>query len=46
MRAATDFGARPIMIARSVSWSADSQSLYAAVAELESDIVLWDGLIP
>ena len=46
MRALTDFGDRPIMIARSVSWSADSQSLYAAVAELESDVVLWDGLIP
>ena len=46
MRALTDFGDRPIMIARSVSWSADNQSLYAAVAELESDVVLWDGLIP
>jgi hypothetical protein len=46
MRALTDFGNRPIMIARSVSWSADSRSLYAAVAELESDVVLWDGLIP
>jgi Tol biopolymer transport system component len=45
MRAVTDFGDRPIMIARSVSWSADSQSLYAAVAEVESDVVLWDGLI-
>ena len=33
------------MIARSVSWSADSRSLYAAVAEIESDVVLLDGLI-
>ncbi len=46
MRALTDFGDRPITIARSVSWSADSRHLYAAVAEIESDIVLWDGLIP
>ena len=46
MRALTDFGDRPIMIARSVSWSADSRHLYAAVAEIESDVVLWDGLIP
>ena len=46
MRALTDFGDRPLMIARSVSWSADSRSVYAAVAEIESDVVLWDGLIP
>ena len=46
MRALTDFGDRPIMIARSVSWSADSAYVYAAVAEIESDVVLWDGLIP
>jgi Tol biopolymer transport system component len=46
MRALTDFGDRPLMIARSVSWSADSRYVYAAVAEIESDIVLWDGLIP
>jgi eukaryotic-like serine/threonine-protein kinase len=46
MRALTDFGDRPLMIARSVSWSADSRYVYAAVAEIESDVVLWDGLIP
>ena len=45
MRAVTDFGDRAILIARSVSWSADSQQLYAAVAESETDIVLLDGLI-
>jgi len=28
-----------------VSWSADSQCLFAAVAETETDIVLFDGLI-
>ncbi len=46
MRAVTDFGSRPITIARSVSWSADSRYLYAAVAEIESDVVLLDGLVP
>jgi eukaryotic-like serine/threonine-protein kinase len=45
MRAVTDFGDRAILIARSVSWSADSQHLYAAVAESETDIVLLDGLL-
>jgi hypothetical protein len=33
------------VIVRSVSWSADSQHLYAAVAEIETDVVLFDGLI-
>ena len=33
------------MISHSVSWSADSQYLYAAVAEVEADVVLFDGLI-
>ena len=35
----------PWMRARSVSWSADSNSIYAAVAEVEADIVLFDGLL-
>jgi Tol biopolymer transport system component len=45
MKQLTDFGDRCNVIARSVSWSADSQSLFAAVAETETDIVLFDGLI-
>jgi|KBSSwiStaDraftv2_1062776.scaffolds.fasta_scaffold63927_1 serine/threonine protein kinase len=45
LRPFTDFGTRSILIARSVSWSHDSQSIYAAVAELEADVVLFDGLI-
>jgi hypothetical protein len=45
MRQLTDFGDRAIVIARSISWSADSQHLYAAVAESETDVVLLDGLI-
>jgi Tol biopolymer transport system component len=45
MKPLTDFGDRCTVIARSVSWSADSQFVFAAVAEIETDIVLFDGLI-
>jgi hypothetical protein len=45
MKQLTDFGDRSIVISRSVSWSSDSQFLFAAVAETETDIVLFDGLI-
>jgi hypothetical protein len=45
MKPITDFGGRPIEIARSISWSADSRYIYAAVAEIETDIVPFDGLI-
>jgi hypothetical protein len=45
MKQLTDFGDRCNVIARSVSWSADSLFLFAAVAETETDIVLFDGLI-
>jgi Tol biopolymer transport system component len=45
MKQLTDFGDRCNVIARSVSWSADSQFLFAAVAEIDTDIVLFDGLI-
>jgi Tol biopolymer transport system component len=45
MKQLTDFGDRCNVIARSVSWSADSQFLFAAVAETETDVVLFGGLI-
>jgi Tol biopolymer transport system component len=45
MKVITDFGDRAVVIARGVSWSADSQFLYAAVNEIRSDIVLLDGLL-
>src|SRR5262245_8762401 len=46
MKQLTDLGDRSILISRrSVSWSADSEYLYAAVAEVETDILLFDGLI-
>jgi Tol biopolymer transport system component len=41
----TDFGDRPTIIARQVSWAPDGKSIYAAVAEINGDIVLLDGLI-
>jgi len=46
MKPVTDFGGRSIEIARSFAWSADSRSIYAALGELDADIVLIDGLIP
>jgi serine/threonine protein kinase len=45
IRPVTDFGDRSVTIARSVSWSRDSQHIYAAVAETQTDIVLLDGLL-
>jgi hypothetical protein len=45
LRPMTDFGNRSVLITRSISWAHDSQSLYAAVAEIEVDVVLFDGLI-
>ena len=44
MRQVADFGQRTILIARSVSWSSDSRSVYAAVAEMDADIVLLEGI--
>jgi serine/threonine protein kinase/Tol biopolymer transport system component len=45
MTPVTDFGDRSVVIARSMAWSADSQHLYAAVAEQWTDVVLLDGLL-
>ncbi len=45
-RPLTDFGQRPILIARQVSWSPDGRSIYAAVVETDADIVLLDGMLP
>ena len=41
-RQITDFGERPIFIARRVSWSADGRSILAAVGEGDADIVLFE----
>jgi eukaryotic-like serine/threonine-protein kinase len=45
MRPLTDFADRSVVIARSVSWSPDSKYLYAAVADMDADIVLLAGLL-
>jgi Tol biopolymer transport system component len=46
LRRVTDYGDRPIMIARRVSWSRDGSKIYAAVAETDADIVLFQNLVP
>jgi hypothetical protein len=38
-RKLTDFGQMNVMIARRIAWARDGRSLYAAVSQLESDIV-------
>ena len=40
-----DFGDRATLIARQVAWAPDGASIYAAVADVNGDIVLLDGLI-
>jgi hypothetical protein len=40
-----DFGDRATLIARQVAWATDGASIYAAVADVNADIVLLDGLI-
>jgi Tol biopolymer transport system component len=44
VRQVTDFGDRPTLIGRAVSWSPDSRWIYAAVADVDTDIVVLDGL--
>jgi serine/threonine protein kinase/WD40 repeat protein len=41
----TDFGNRPVFIARRVSWSADGRSILAAIGEGDADIVLFPGVL-
>ena len=43
-RRLTDFGQRNVIIARRIAWSADGQRIYAAVSDVDSDIVLLGGL--
>jgi hypothetical protein len=46
MKPLTDFGERAVVIARRAAWSPDGRFLYAAVAEVDADIVRLDGLLP
>jgi Tol biopolymer transport system component len=43
-RKLTDFGQRHVMIARRIAWSRDGRFVYAAVSDVDSDIVMLDGL--
>jgi hypothetical protein len=43
-RKLTDFGDRNVVIARRIAWSANGQHMYAAVSDVDSDIVLLAGL--
>ena len=45
LRRVTDFGSRSTLIQRRVSWSPDGKSIYAAVADLDADIVLLNHLV-
>jgi hypothetical protein len=45
MRQLTDFGERSVLIVRRVSWSPSGKYIYAAVADIDADIVLLDGLL-
>jgi len=45
MTQVTDFGDRPIFIARRVSWSADGRSIFAAIGDGDADVVLLGGLV-
>ena len=46
MRRVTDFGDRPVVIARRTSWSRDSKYVYAAIAETDADVVAFRNLLP
>ncbi len=45
-RQITDFGRRPALIARQVSWSRSGRFIFAAVTERDSDIVVLEGIAP
>jgi hypothetical protein len=46
MKQITDFGERAVVITRRAAWSPDGRFIYAAVADVDADIVLLDGLLP
>ncbi|HEX5108834.1 MAG TPA: protein kinase [Vicinamibacterales bacterium] len=45
MRRLTDYGNRSVLIARRVAWSQDDRFIYAAVADVNSDVVALDNLL-
>jgi Tol biopolymer transport system component len=45
LRPLTDFGDRVVLISRRVAFSPDDRWIYASVADVDSDIVLLDGIL-
>jgi Tol biopolymer transport system component len=45
-RKLTDFGPRNTLITRRIAWSKDNKHIYAALAEVDSDIVMLRGVKP
>jgi hypothetical protein len=43
-RKLTNFRERTVVIARRIAWSRDGRHLYAAVADVDADVVLFEGL--
>jgi len=43
-RKLTDFRSRAVVIARRIAWSRDGRHLYAAVADVDVDVVMFEGL--
>ena len=39
MRPLTDFGERATVIGRRIAWAPDGQSVYAAIEELDADVI-------
>jgi hypothetical protein len=46
LRQVTDFEERPTLIGRQVSWSSDDRAIFAAVLEMDADVVQLEGVLP
>ena len=46
LRRITDYGERAILIGRQVSWSNDDRAIFAAVLEMDADVVQLEGVLP
>ncbi len=46
LRQVTDFQQRATLIGRQVSWSRDNKYIFAALVEMDTDVVLLEGTLP
>lgn len=46
LRQVTDFQQRATLIGRQVTWSRDNKYIFAALVEMDSDVVLIEGELP